>query len=121
MIRIQICLEMSGDFVWDMSGDSCKMLFKHFCSIFLEGHMFSYDFCAFVQNLVKIWAKAGGRGIQKRTILVRILGVISDPPGIDQASLKHRSSNTKFGQLLAFPCKFWYFLVFVLICFCVFL
>ena len=34
----------------------------------------------------------GHGGIQKRTILGQILGVISDLPGIAQASLEHRSS-----------------------------
>ena len=36
-------------------------------------------------------AGAEGRGIQKRTKLVQILGAISDLPGIAQASLEHHS------------------------------
>ena len=42
-------------------------------------------------KIFEVWGqgqRAGG--IQKRTNLVRILGVISDPPGIARASLGHR-------------------------------
>ena len=99
MLRIQICVEMSGDFfVLDMSGDSWNIFFKHFCSIFLGSQMCFKHFCAFVPNLVKIGARAGGRDPSKRTKLVRILGVISDLPGIAQASSRRRSGNRNFGR-----------------------
>ena len=56
-------------------------------------------------KIFEVWGqgqRAGG--IQKRTNLVRILGVISDPPGIAQASRKHRSSIARAS--LRHP-KFW--------------
>ena len=99
MLRIQICLEMSGEFLLDMSEDSWKRCFKYVYSIFLESHMLFPSFMCNCTKFGEIWRKighgAGGRGIQKRTKLVRILGVISDPPSIAQASLKHRPGITQ--------------------------
>ena len=93
---------MCGDvwrfFVLDVSGDSWNMLFKHFCSISLEGCMISVDFCVFVPKLVKIGELLGkGRGhggTQKKDQFGSdSRGDLRSPgyrSGIARASLRHR-------------------------------